>query len=91
MGVQVRIPDILRPLTQGKELVQVEADSVRQVLGIMDSMYPGTKDRICDEKGNLKRFVLVFVNDEDIRFMENLETKLSAGSVVSILPAGSGG
>jgi molybdopterin synthase sulfur carrier subunit len=91
MAVNVRIPEVLRKLTNNSELVAVEAGTVKEMLDALEKQHPGIKERICDEQGNVRRFVNVFVNEEDIRFQENLDTKLSAGTEVSILPAIAGG
>jgi len=91
MPVNVRIPEVLRKLTNNSELVALEAGTVREMLDALEEQHPGIKERICDEQGNVRRFVNVFVNEEDIRFQENLDTKLSAGTEVSILPAIAGG
>jgi sulfur-carrier protein len=91
MAIKVRIPEVLRKLTNNSELVAVEAGTVREMLEALEKQHPGIKERICDEQGNVRRFVNVFVNEEDIRFQENLDTKLSTGTEVSILPAIAGG
>jgi len=91
MSVSVRIPEVLRKLTNGKDTVSLEATTVAEMIDALEKAHPGIKERICDEKGNVRRFVNVFVNEEDIRFQENLETKLAAGADVSILPAIAGG
>jgi len=91
MAVKVRIPEPLRKLTNGSDLVSIEAGTVKEMIDALEKAQPGIKERICDEQGNVRRFVNVFVNEEDIRFQENLETKLPAGTEVSILPAIAGG
>ncbi len=91
MPVNVRIPEALRKLTNGSDLIAIEAGTVKDMIEALEKAHPGIKERICDEKGNVRRFVNVFVNEEDIRFQENLETKLAPGSEVSILPAIAGG
>jgi molybdopterin synthase sulfur carrier subunit len=91
MAVNVRIPEVLRKLTGGSDLVSLEASTVKEMIEALEKAHPGIKERICDEQGNVRRFVNVFVNDEDIRFQDNLETKLAAGTEVSILPAIAGG
>lgn len=91
MPINVRIPEALRKLTAGNDQVSVEAASVRQMIDALDAKHPGLKERICDEQGNVRRFVNIFVNEEDIRFMQNLDTPLDAKSDVSILPAIAGG
>ena len=91
MAVNVRIPEVLRKLTNGSDMVSLEAGTVGQMIEALEKAHPGIKERICDEKGNVRRFVNVFVNEEDIRFQENLDTPLAAGTEVSILPAIAGG
>ena len=91
MPVNVRIPEPLRKLTGGADQVSVEAASVREMIAALDTKHPGLKERICDEQGNVRRFVNIFANEEDIRFMQNLDTPLASGSEVSILPAVAGG
>ena len=87
----VRIPTPLRKFTQGKEEVEVTATNVRDLLVNLESAYPGIKERICDEQGAVRRFVNVFVADEDIRFLDNLDTAVKDGDEVSIVPAIAGG
>jgi molybdopterin synthase sulfur carrier subunit len=91
MSVPVRIPTPLRKLTDNLEVVHVEGSTVREVIDHLDTAYPGLKDRICDEQNNVRRFVNVFVNDEDIRFLEDTKTPLKTGDEVSIVPAIAGG
>jgi molybdopterin synthase sulfur carrier subunit len=91
MSINVRIPEVLRKLTGGADLVAVEASNVGDMLVAIDAKHPGLKERICDDKGNVKRFINIFVNEEDIRFQDNLQTPLAAGAEVSILPAIAGG
>jgi sulfur-carrier protein len=91
MPIPVRIPTPLRKLTQNKEIVDAEGSTVREVLDDLENSYPGLKERICDEQDNIRRFVNVFVNDEDIRFLQESETPLKPGDEVSIVPAIAGG
>ena len=91
MSVKVRIPEVLRKLTNGSDMVAIEAGTIKEMIENLDKAHPGVKGRICDENGNVRRFVNVYVNEEDIRFLENLETKLDAGADVSIVPAVAGG
>lgn len=91
MAVKVRIPEALRSLTDGADEVAVEASNVRELIDALDAKHSGIKERICDESGNVRRFVNIFVSEEDIRFQENLDTPLNAGTEVSILPAIAGG
>jgi len=87
----VRIPTPLRKLTQGKEEVAAAGATVGDVITDLDKNYPGIKDRICDDSGAVKRFVNIFANDEDIRFLQNLETPVKDTDEVSIVPAIAGG
>ena len=87
----VRIPTPLRKYTQGADAVEVAAANVRELLDNLEASYPGIRERICDEKGAVRRFVNVFVADEDIRFLDNLDTAVKDGDEVSIVPAIAGG
>ena len=87
----VRIPTPLRKLTGGAEEVQASGKSVGELIGDLEKKYPGIKERICDESGAVRRFVNIFVKDEDIRFLQNLETPLGEKDEVSIVPAIAGG
>jgi sulfur-carrier protein len=90
MAITVRIPTPLRTLTGGQETVLMEAKSVRDLVDSLESAHPGMKDRLMDEKG-VRRFVNLYVGDEDIRFLDGLETELKDGEEVSIVPAIAGG
>jgi molybdopterin synthase sulfur carrier subunit len=91
MPVSVRIPTQLRSLTGGASEASVEGSTVAEVLKALDAAHPGFGERIFDDNGGLRRFVNVFVADEDIRFLQNLDTPIAAGQVVSIVPAVAGG
>jgi molybdopterin converting factor small subunit len=91
MSVSVRIPTQLRTLTAGKGEVEVEGSTVGAALKALDAGHPGFAERLFDEGGNLRRFVNVFLADEDVRFLDGLETPVSAGQTVSIVPAVAGG
>ena len=91
MVIPVRIPTPLRKLTQNKEIVDAEGGTIREVLNSLENTYPGLKERICDEQDHIRRFVNVFVNVEDIRFLQESETPLKSGDEVSIVPAIAGG
>jgi molybdopterin synthase sulfur carrier subunit len=91
MAVTVRIPTQLRSLSGDKAEVQVEASTVADALKALDSQHPGFAERLFDDKGELRRFVNVFVADEDIRFLQGIDTPLEAGTSVSIVPAVAGG
>lgn len=90
MATKVRIPTPLRTLTQGKDEVMAEGDNVGAVIANLDQHYPGLRDRLCDEKG-VRRFVNIFLNEEDIRFLDNLDTSLREGDTLQIIPAIAGG
>ena len=89
--IKVRIPTPLRPLTKGQGEVETKAGSVVEMIEALSQAYPGIKDRLCDETGELRRFVNIYVNEEDIRFLNGKETTLKDGDEVSIVPAIAGG
>ena len=91
MAVTVRIPTQLRELSGGASEVTTDAGSVADVLRQLGAAHPGFTERLFDESGELRRFVNVFVADEDIRFMQGLDTPLDGGTAVSIIPAVAGG
>ena len=91
MAVTIRIPTQLRSLAGGASEVSVEAATVAEALKALDAQHAGFAERLFDEKGGLRRFVNVFVADEDIRFMQGVDTPLADGAVVSIIPAVAGG
>jgi molybdopterin converting factor small subunit len=91
MPVTVRIPTQLRSLTGGASEVALEGGTVAEVLKQLEVAHPGFGERIFDESDALRRFVNVFVADEDIRFLQNLDTPVASGQVVSIVPAVAGG
>ncbi len=90
-GVTIRIPTPLRKLTGDAEEVRVDAETIRDMIDRLEKQYPGIKERLCDEKGDVRRFINVFVNDEDVRFMEGPNTRFKDGDVISIVPAVAGG
>ena len=89
--VQVRVPTPLRRYTAGNGAVEADGATVAALVDDLDKRYPGMKDRICDEAGQVRRFVNIFVNGEDIRFLDGTGTKLKAGDELSIVPAMAGG
>jgi molybdopterin synthase sulfur carrier subunit len=91
MPVKVRIPTPLRKLTHNEELVEVTATSVSEALAALQARFPGIQERLVDETGTLRRFVNVYVNEEDIRFLQNQQTPLKEGDEISIIPAIAGG
>ena len=91
MAIEVRIPTILRTYTDGQKAVEGKGDTLADLLGDLDSRHPGLRARLVTEEGGLHRFVNVYVNDEDVRFLGGLETALSDGDSVTVLPAVAGG
>jgi molybdopterin synthase sulfur carrier subunit len=89
--IKVRIPTPLRPLTKGQGEVEAKAVNIADMIGTLDATYPGLKDRLCDAQGELRRFVNIYVNEEDIRFLKGKDTSLKDGDEVSIVPAIAGG
>jgi molybdopterin synthase sulfur carrier subunit len=90
MAVEVRIPTILRPYTGGEKLVTASGGSLQAVVADLDANYPGIGGRLLDDSG-LRRFVNVYLNDEDVRFLSGLATEVSDGDSITILPAVAGG
>ncbi|MDO8364690.1 MAG: MoaD/ThiS family protein [Actinomycetota bacterium] len=91
MAVIVRIPTTLRPMAGGASQVQVEGATLADVLTNLDAAHPGFRDRLLDESGALRKFVNVFVADDDVRYLDGLGTAVPAGETVSIIPAVAGG
>jgi molybdopterin converting factor small subunit len=91
MAVKVLIPTPLQKLTNGQAEVGLAASSVQGLIEELEAQYPGVQERLCDEKGNLRRFINIYVNGEDIRFLQGQETKIDSGACVSIVPAIAGG
>lgn len=91
MPVEVKVPTILRPQTGGEGVVTGRGDTVREVLDDLDARYPGFKARLVTDQGSLHRFVNVYVNDEDVRYLGAMETEVRDGDTISILPAVAGG
>lgn len=91
MSVTIRIPTTLRTLTGGQSQVEVEGATVGDVLGALDAAHPGFTERLFDDEGNLRRFVNVFVADDDVRYLDGVGTAVPDGETVSIIPAVAGG
>ena len=91
MPTSVRIPTPLRKLTKEEEVVPADGETISEILESLEKSYPGLAERICDEKGNIRRFVNVFLNDEDIRFLDDKNTTVKEGDEISIVPAIAGG
>jgi molybdopterin synthase sulfur carrier subunit len=89
--IKDRIPTPLRSLTKGQGEVEAKAASISEMIENLNSTHPGLKDRLCDDKGELRRFVNIYVNEEDIRFLNGKDTSLKDGDEVSIVPAIAGG
>jgi len=91
MAVTVRIPTTLRPLAGGSSTVQVEGATLTEVIANLDAAHPGFADRLLDEAGELRKFVNLFVADDDVRYLDGLQTATPAGTTISIIPAVAGG
>ncbi|MBA2773781.1 MAG: MoaD/ThiS family protein [Nocardioidaceae bacterium] len=91
MSVSVRVPTILRTYTGGESEVAAEGTSLLEVLDSLDSAYPGIKGRIVDEQGALRRFVNVYVGNDDVRFLDGVQTTIEDNAQVSVIPAVAGG
>lgn len=91
MPVEVRIPAVLRTHVGGAKAVEANSGTLKEVLAELATRYPGIKDQVLTENGELNRFVNVYLNDEDVRFLDGLDTKVAEDDVLSILPAVAGG
>lgn len=91
MGILVRVPTPLRRLTNGKDKLDIAASSISGLIEQLDSDFPGFKDRLVDEAGQLRYFVNIYLNGEDVRFLEGMETSTKSGDEISIVPAVAGG
>ncbi len=91
MSVRVRVPTPLRKFTQGSDEVDASGDTVLAMLEDLEQNHPGIKERIMDDSGKVRRFVNVYVNGDDIRFLKNVDTALKDGDNISIVPAIAGG
>ena len=91
MGVMVRIPTPLRRMTNGQSKVEIDVNNVGDMVEQLDSSFPGFKARLVDENGDLRYFVNIYLNGEDVRFLQGLDTATKSGDEVSIVPAVAGG
>ena len=91
MAITVRIPTPLRKLTSEQDIVKADGETLAEMIDSLEATYPGLKERLCDETGDLRRFVNIYVNGEDVRFAEGVATRLNGGDEVSIVPAVAGG
>lgn len=91
MAVTVRVPTPLRRLTDGQGEIEVQATTIREAIEKLEEKFPGFKERLLDENGELRKFVNLYLNDEDIRFLKGIDTELKDGDTISIVPAIAGG
>lgn len=91
MSIEVRLPTLLRPAANGSATVAVDGETIGEVLRALVGQYPGMGGQVLTEDGSLHRFVNVYLNDDDVRYLDRLDTKVVAGDVISILPAVAGG
>lgn len=91
MAAKVRIPTPLRGLTAGQDTVSAEGSDLAAAIRSLDDSYPGIRERLCDERGELRRFVNIYINGEDVRFLDGLSSAVGDGDEVSIVPAVAGG
>lgn len=91
MAIMVRIPTPLQKFTQNQSEVEVEGGTVGEVIQRLDDSFPGVAERLCDNEGGIRKFINVYVNDEDIRFMDGAQTAVADGDELSIIPAIAGG
>jgi molybdopterin converting factor small subunit len=91
MSVSVRIPTILRTYTNGESEVSADGGTLAEVLASLDASYPGIRSRILDDQGTIRRFVNVYVGNDDVRFLEALDTSTPEGAQISVIPAVAGG
>ncbi|MBI4298649.1 MAG: MoaD/ThiS family protein [Chloroflexi bacterium] len=90
-NVLIRIPTPLRRLTNSQDKVTIECSNLIECVNVLDTRFPGFKERLCDETGELRHFVNIYLNGEDVRFLQGLDTATKAGDEVSIVPAVAGG
>ena len=91
MSITVRIPTPLQKITQNKSEVKCQGSNIKELIDDLEQNFPGIKERLCDEKGNVRRFINIYVNEEDVRFLKQDQTSLKDGDEVSIIPAIAGG
>lgn len=91
MAITVRIPTPLQKLTQNQEMVKAEGANIKELIENLEKEFPGIRGRICDENGKVRKFINIYVNEEDVRFLQQEKTAVKAGDEVSIVPAIAGG
>ena len=91
MGIKVRIPTPLRKLTNGESEVEANGADISELIDDLEKNYPGIKGKLCEENGNVRKFLNIYLNDDDIRFMDSLATEVREGDNISLIPAIAGG
>ncbi|HJO80945.1 MAG TPA: ubiquitin-like small modifier protein 1 [SAR202 cluster bacterium] len=91
MSITVRIPTPLRRVTNGQDKVTVEGATINEIINSLESQHPGIRERLCDEQGQLRNFVNIYVNGEDVRFLDGINSPAKEGDEISIVPAVAGG
>ncbi len=91
MSITVRIPTPLRRVTDGQDKVDVEGSTIKEIIDSLDGQFPAIKERLCDEQGQLRNFVNIYVNGEDLRFLDGIDSSVKEGDEISIVPAVAGG
>ena len=91
MGINVRIPTPLRKITDGKSEVEANGGTISQIIDDLEKSYPGIKGKLCDDNGAVRKFLNIYLNDDDIRFMDSLSTEVRDGDNISLIPAIAGG
>ena len=91
MGIKVRIPTPLRKLTNGESEVEANGANISELIDDLEKSYPGIKGKLCEENGNVRKFLNIYLNDDDIRFMDSLATEVRDGDNISLIPAIAGG
>lgn len=91
MGIKVRIPTPLRKLTNGESEVEANGADISELIDDLEKSYPGIKSKLCEENGNVRKFLNIYLNDDDIRFMDSLATEVRDGDNISLIPAIAGG
>lgn len=91
MAVKVKIPTPLQKITENNAEVECNGKNIKEIIDCLEEKYPGIKERICDENGKIRRFVNIYVNEEDIRFLNGEQTEVKEGDDISIIPAIAGG
>ena len=91
MAISARIPTPLRRLTNGQDKAEIEGSTIKECIAALEHKFPGIEERLCDETGHLRTFVNIYLNGEDIRFLDGMDTPVNSGDEISIVPAVAGG